>query len=244
MAKISMAALESALSARQLDHTLTSRRSPLSARSACAHAPTLTPLDAGLGGGFPGGQLSEIAGPPSSGRTTVLLGTLAAATARGDLVALIDTCDRLDVESAAGIDAGRLLWIRGAGGSAGWTGAQRPHLEWALERALTALFFVLHAGGFGVVAIDLADVPAPLLGRVPGTTWLRVQRAIEGSDTACLLVAARPLARSARGVTLLLGSRGGAARWAGSSARSRRMAGMALAGRVVSCQIPRSESQH
>ena len=53
---------------------------------------------------------------------------------------------------------------------------------------MKALNLVLQAGGFGVVAIDLADVPPRALKRLPFTTWMRVQRAIEGSDTACVLV--------------------------------------------------------
>ena len=60
----------------------------------------------------------------------------------------------------------------------------------SLDRALKALNLVLQAGGFGVVAIDLADVPLVALKRLPFTTWLRVQRTIEGSDTACVLVVA------------------------------------------------------
>ncbi|MBM3779639.1 MAG: DNA recombination/repair protein RecA [Acidimicrobiia bacterium] len=233
MANITRVALESALSARQLDRTLTSRLPPPDRTMASGAVPsTLAVLDAVLGGGFPAGQLSEIAGPPSSGRTSVLLGALAAATTRGDLAALIDTCDRLDVCSAHGVALDRLLWIRGEDLSAGRPGAPRTLAVRALERAVTALLFVLHAGGFGLVALDLADVPASLLGNVPRTTWLRVQRAIEGSDTACLLVAARPLARSAGGVTVLLDGHGGV-RWAGTSARSRHLTGLDIAGRVI-----------
>ena len=40
------------------------------------------------------------------------------------------------------------------------------------------------------------------LRRIPYTTWLRVQRVIEGSDTTCVLIAPEPMARSAGGVTL------------------------------------------
>src|SRR5438046_3966810 len=60
-------------------------------------------------------HLSVYAGPRSSGRTTLVLQTMAASTRRGDIAALVDTSDRLDVASAAeaGIDLGRLLWIRG-----------------------------------------------------------------------------------------------------------------------------------
>src|SRR5262245_32137402 len=57
-------------------------------------APTgVTALDARLGGGFPRGQLSELVGVRSSGRTSVLLQMLAAATASRELTALVDALD-------------------------------------------------------------------------------------------------------------------------------------------------------
>jgi hypothetical protein len=60
---------------------------------------------------------------------------------------------------------------------------------------------------------------------------MRVQRTVEGSDTACVLVVPEPLARSAGGVTLTLGA---APQWTGSSDRSRRLAGLDMTARVVS----------
>ena len=174
-------------------------------------------VDACLRNGVPRGQLSELAGPRSSGRTTLLLQMMAAATRRGELVALVDTFDRLDVASAeaAGVDLGRVLWIRGQSLSAASgdavTAATASNaveaVERTIDRALKALNLVLQAGGFGVVAIDLADVPGTALRRLPFTTWLRVQRAVEGRDTACVLVAPEPLARSAGGLTLTLTGR-------------------------------------
>jgi hypothetical protein len=168
--------------------------------------------------------LSEIAGPCSSGRTTLLLTLVAAATRRGEIAAVVDTCDRFDVASvvAAHADLDRLLWVRGD--------ATGP-LERALDRAVKALNLILQAGGFGVVAIDLADVPALALKRLPFTTWMRIQRIVEGSDTACVLVVPEPLARSAGGVTLLMS---GAAAWAGDSDRSRRLEGLDVGTRIVS----------
>jgi hypothetical protein len=89
----------------------------------------------------------------------------------------------------------------------------------------------LQAGGFGAVAIDLADVPASTLKQIPFTTWMRVQRVIEGSDTACLIVASEPLARSAGGLTMALSGR---TTWAGASTRGRRLAGIDVRVRVMS----------
>jgi hypothetical protein len=70
-------------------------------------------LDA-LIGGLPRGGLTEITGPDSSGRTSVLLAALAAATQRGEICALIDATDSFHPHSAAaaGIDLARLLWVR------------------------------------------------------------------------------------------------------------------------------------
>jgi hypothetical protein len=39
---------------------------------------------------------------------------------------------------------------------------------------------------------------------LPYTTWLRLERVIEGSDTACVLIGSEPIARSSGGVTVQL----------------------------------------
>ena len=206
MANIALAVLETALRARKLDRTLTTALPPLERSDTAAFIPfDITPLDTLLGGGLlkgglPRGQVSELAGPHSSGRTTLLLHVLGAATRDGEIAALIDTCDRLDVASAsaAGIDLDRLLWIRGEPSASG------PSLpERIVDRAIKALNLVLQAGGFAVVAIDLADIHPRVLKSLPFTTWLRLQRIVEGSDTACLLVTPEPLARSAGGLTVM-----------------------------------------
>src|SRR5215471_4558236 len=63
---------------------------------------------------LPRGCLTEIYGTASSGRTSVMLAALAAATGRGEYCAVIDSSDTLDPHSlaAAGIDLDRLLWVR------------------------------------------------------------------------------------------------------------------------------------
>lgn len=228
-------ALETALRARKLDRTLTTALPSLERTDAAAILPTdIASLDAALRGGLPRGQLSEIAGPRSSGRTTLLLQLMASLTARGEIVGLIDTFDRLDVASAvaAGIDLSRLLWIRGQAVTRPQGSGLKPQLvERTVDRALKALNLVVQSGGFGLVAIDLADVPMLDLRRLPYTTWLRVQRTIEGSDTACVLLTPEPLARSAAGLTLALSSE---TTWAGSSEQSRRVDGIDLTARIVS----------
>ena len=201
MASLARADLESLLHTKKLDRTLTSGPRPELDRAPTGH----TTLDALLHGGVPRGQVSELVGPRSSGRTRLLLQLLAAATARGELVALIDALDMFDVESAAeaGIDLDRLLWIRGFV-------VPNPGLccdlnQRAMVQAIRAFTLVLQAGQFGIVAFDAGEAPAEAIRRLPFTTWLRLQRMVAGTQTACLLVgSARPgqMSRSPAGLTL------------------------------------------
>jgi len=205
---LARADLESLLRARRLDRTLTTSLPPIDPRDEAALAPSgVASLDARLGGGFPRGQLSEIVGQRSSGRTSLLLQLAAAATARGELVGLVDALDELDVESAAaaGVDLARLLWIRGhVVPNPGLCGDLNQR---ALEQAIRAFTLVLQAGNFGLVVFDVAEAPPQALRRLPFTTWLRLQRMVEGSQTACVLIGSQPMARSSAGLTLQLGIR-------------------------------------
>ena len=227
--------LESLLRARKLDRTLTSVLPPQPAPDDWTVAATGVPaVDAQLSGGFPRGQLSEVIGPRSSGRTSLVLRTLAAATARGELVALVDTLDVLDVESAAaaGLDFDRCLWIRGH--VVVHPGLCRDLNQRALEQAIKALTLVLQAGNFGLVVFDVAEAGREATGRLPFTTWLRLQRMIENTQTACVLVGAEPMARSSAGLTLTLGRTGaGAGRREGIRFHGRRLDGLDVSSRVV-----------
>jgi hypothetical protein len=208
---LARADLESILRTRHLDRTLTTAIAPLDPSAIpdeYVSAPTgHRGLDAQLGGGFPRGHLSEIVGPRSSGRTSLLLRMLAAATARGELVALVDALDMLDVASAeaAGIQLDRVLWIRGHVVSN--PGLCRDLNQRAMEQAIRAFSLVLQAGNFGIVAFDVGEAPIDAIRRLPFTTWLRLQRLIEGSQTAGVLVGSDSMARSSAGLTLKLGGR-------------------------------------
>src|SRR5206468_8045365 len=208
---LARADLESLLRTRHLDRTLTTALPPLDpagTRDDAVVAPTgVSGLDALLGGGLPRGQISELAGPRSSGRTSLMLQMLASATTRGELVALVDALDMLDVASAAaaGIDLERLLWVRGHVVSN--PGMCRDLNQRALEQAIRALALVLQAGNFGLVVFDVAEAPADAVRRLPFTTWLRLQRMVEGNQTTCVLVGSEPMARSSAGLTLRTGIR-------------------------------------
>ena len=217
--------VEALLRARRLDRTITDAGTPA---DPIRTVPTgVAWLDARLAGGWPCGETSEIAGPASSGRSSLLMASLAAATARGEVAALVDAHDTFDAPSAqaAGLRLDHLLWARGDP-----AGAPRPHV--LLERAIKAFGLVLEAGGFGLVALDLGDVAPSDLARLPFTTWRRLHRFVEGRDTVALVLTPAPVARSARGLTLELTAATTTAVWVGETRRARRLAGLALAPRV------------
>jgi hypothetical protein len=150
--------------------------------------------------------------------------TVAAATARGEVVAWLDLADALDPASAtaAGVDLARVLWVRPRG----------------VEDAVRAAELVLEVGGFTVVVLDLGagarGVPGAetRLGgarrRGRGALRLRLARAVERAGVVTLVLADRPWVGTLAGVTVVLERGGvrwdecGGARWlSGISLRAR-----------------------
>ena len=224
-----------------------------------------------LTGGLPRGCLTEICGPASSGRTTLLLAALAAATRRGEFCAVVDASDALDPHSAAaaGVELDRLLWVRcgeeaprknpsppshrdteknenqktgcpisrasvarevgvpsvrGMGipsqstldfNRTEWNEIERKENGWKensrqsdhrLEQVLRATDLLLESGGFGLIVLDLADLPSNAARRIPLTTWFRFRRAIEHTPTILLTIEQYPIAGSCSSLLLHLGA--------------------------------------
>lgn len=227
MPSAALAQLESLLSARKLDHTLAPLSSRLSGGAGASNEQGLAPTGSAapdtLSGELPRGQISELVGPRSSGRQTVLVSWLAAATRRGELTALVDPLDMFDPSSAAarGVDLARVLWVRGRALAPASVCLPREigELRVQIDRAVKALNLILQAsagGGFGLAALDLGEVPAAVINRLPFTTWRRLHRVIDGGDTACVVVASERLARSVGGITLELEAAGSRRLAAGS----------------------------
>jgi RecA/RadA recombinase len=222
MASATLTRLESLLAARRLDSTLARKEADSGPGPVTTGIPS---LDASLGGGWRRGEISEILGGASSGRASVLCATLAAATSRGELVALVDTFDRVDPVSAAatGLDLSRVLWVRGPSLTPSATASRRDNLvASAVLRAVRACDLIIRAGGFGVVSLDLAGAPARALRELAASTWMRLAHANAGQSTVCLLIGEQPMGRSARGVSVRLTS---SRRWTGNSPQSRRFGG-------------------
>jgi hypothetical protein len=153
-----------------------------------------------LTGGLPRGCLTEICGPASSGRTTLLLAALAAATRRGECCVIVDASDALDPQSvaAAGVELDRLLWVR--------CGENSP--EKRLEQLLRAADLLLESGGFGLIALDLGDLPPHTARRIPLTTWFRFRRAVEHTSTVLLAIERQSIAGSCSSLLIKLRPQG------------------------------------
>jgi RecA DNA recombination protein len=176
-----------------------------------------------LTGGLPRGCLTEIFGPASSGRTSVLLAALAAATQRHEVCALVDVNNAFDPKSAAAakVVLDKLLWVRCGHerqqdqeghdfGRAHKTSpkagalASKRKIEGPVEQALRVTDLLLQSGGFGMVAIDLSDAPLKMARRIPLTSWFRFQRAVENTPTVLFVVGQVPCAQTCATVLLKL----------------------------------------
>jgi recA bacterial DNA recombination protein len=148
-------------------------------------------------GGLPRGGISEIFGPTSSGRTSLMYSLLAYATTHEETCALVDTSDVFapTAAAAAGIDFDRLLWIRCAGN---------------LEHAFKATDLLLHAGGFGLVILDLGDVAGKDARRIISSWWYRFRRTVEDQPTVLTVVSEETCTRSCAALALELN---GTAEW-------------------------------
>ena len=203
-----MAALKPSLAPRDIEATLAWLRQHPALKQSLARPlgrveTSFAALDVALGGGLPTGAISELVGPesralPSSGRTSLALTTLSAATRCGHVVAWVDADDTLDPLSlrAAGAELARFLWVR-------------PHGREARKQALQAADLVVAAGGFAAVVLDLVGARAS---SVPPASWVRLSHRLAGTGTALVVLTAHTLVgaqahlrltcRLARGATL------------------------------------------
>ena len=123
------------------------------------------------------GEITEIVGRLSSGRTSLLIAALRRTTHAGAAVALVDVDDAFDAAGAAraGVDLTRLLWVR--------CGRRR-------DVALRAVDLLARCPGFAVVALDLGELPP----RVPLTAAFRLRLAVRRSRIALLVLSSRRIA--------------------------------------------------
>ena len=152
-------------------------------------------IDTLTGGGLPCGAITEIFGAASSGRISLLVSGLAYATSNNETCVLVDTSDTFDPASAANarVDFDRLLWVR---------------CGHSVERAFKATDLLLQSGGFGLVALNLADVAAKYTRQIISSWWFRFRRVIESTPTALVVVTPVACVRSCAAVVLEMKNEG------------------------------------
>lgn len=140
-------------------------------------------------GGLPRGAITEIFGSASSGRTSLMLATLTHATKHEEICVLIDTNDSFDPTSAAeaGLNLEQLLWVRCAAN---------------MEHAFKATDLLLQGGGFGLVVLDIGDVPSREARRIISSWWYRFRRVVENTPTAFVVIAQDSCVRSCASLAL------------------------------------------
>ncbi len=178
---------------------LLAERFPTASRHSGGCVPTGVPaIDEALGGGLPGGLLTEVvsAGPGTGGQ--FLLAWLLAATRASRLrAALIDAADGFAPETVPEDELRHLVWVRPRG----------------LEQAFGAADILARDGNYAVVALDLRGLPEKALRRQPAAAWFRLQRAVEGGAAALLVQTEFPLVPSAPWRLVLREAPGLESRW-------------------------------
>ncbi len=133
--------------------------------------------------------------------------------------------------AAAGMEMSRLLWVRCGEKypsrkhpSAALTGCAKTRVSYQgmpsgipqvaekrfgfsrwesqLGQMLKVTDLLLQSNGFGIIALDLGDVPVPGARRIPLASWFRFRRAIEHTPTVLLVLEQQPIAGSCSSMLL------------------------------------------
>lgn len=143
----------------------------------------LTPLDELTGGGLPKSAITEIASPRVSAGSASLVHALLDHVQRSrSFVGLVDGRDSFDPSTAGETRLRHLLWVR---------------CHHATE-AVKASDLLLRDGNFPLVLLDLVLNTSEELRRIPQTSWYRLQRLVEGTASALLVLTRRSIISSAQ----------------------------------------------
>lgn len=186
----------------------------------------------GLTGGLPQGGITEICGPSCSGRTSLLMSALASRTGAAEVCAFIDGRNAFDPSSAeaTGVQLKQLMWVRCRN----------------VDQALRATDLILHGGGFGLVALDLGDIPLEVVRRVPLNVWFRFRRAVQDTPVKLLLLEQEPQAKTCASLVLRMETE--EAHWVKATQSDhdfvRRPRARLFAGSLLRTEVVRSRLQH
>jgi len=163
---------------------LLAERYPQLQTAPAAHLPTgLAALDQITGGGLPKGAITELTSARMSAGSALLIGRLLqSAYEKRTFFALIDGRDSFDPQPLGNLILRNLLWIR-----------CRKMIE-----AVKAADLLLRDGNFPLVVLDLVLNAPTELRKIPQTTWYRLQRLVEPTATALLVLTRQSMISSAQ----------------------------------------------
>ncbi len=130
------------------------------------------------------GSLSEITGEAGSGRVALTLAMFARLSREGEICAVVDVSNSFNPESAvlSGVVTENLLWIK-CGGD--------------VEKAFTAVDYLVQAKGFGVIWLNLNFVTLQQMRYIPSSFWYRFRVGVSGSQTLLLVTSSESILGSA-----------------------------------------------
>jgi len=160
-------------------------------------------------GGIPCAAMTEVCASSmlTTGATSMLI-SLLSKTSEETFCAWVDATDAFNTRWAhsAGTDLNRVLWIRCQDHDAKGQRLGR------LDQALRAVDLLLKANcGFGLIVVDLQDIPEKLLCQLPLDVWYRFRLAAEKLSTALVFNTPCPITGTCS--ALVLDFQNGEAEW-------------------------------
>jgi hypothetical protein len=149
-------------------------------RATRAFATGVESLDTLLSGGLPIGSISEVTA--SQGAGLLLAALLKRVSQTGMFLALVDGSDSFDPASVDASALRRMLLVSCR----------------SAEKAVHAVDLLLRDGNLPLVVLDLSLNPLSQLRKIPSTTWYRLQRVVEPTSTAFLVLTSQSIVSSAQ----------------------------------------------
>jgi hypothetical protein len=130
------------------------------------------------------GSVSEIIGPMSSGKSSLVLSVLAHLTQRGEICAMVDACNGFNpyVAVSIGVTLENLLWSKGDG---------------SIVNAFKAASFLAQAKGFGAIWLNLNGFESLTLRKIPNSYWYHFKNLVKDTSTLFLVTAEEVVVGSA-----------------------------------------------
>lgn len=164
---------------------LLAARFPTATRRGESLVPTgIEALDHALGGGLPGGAFTELVCAPSGGGGLALAGLITETRKARQRLALIDAANGFSPEDQPPELLEHIVWCRCGGAD--------------LSPLWLVADLILRDAHFSAAVLDLRGVPERALLRTPGSTWYRLQRAVEQSSIATLVLSPTPVVPGVR----------------------------------------------